>query len=74
MVATSEYKYIPSDGPFGWAMMTRPQVQSNGAASPWWGGCFPSALISVICTGWRSGRRFPGNGAAFPLCPAGPSR
>ena len=27
-------------GSSGCASMTRPQVQSNGAASPWWGGCF----------------------------------
>lgn len=52
-------------GPSGWAAMTRPQVQSIGAASPWWGGCFS------VCSHFRNLYRlevwppFSRNGAAF---------
>lgn len=27
--------FVPSNGPFWWAMMTRPPVQQKGAISPW---------------------------------------
>ena len=53
----------PAPGPVNWR-----SLPAKGRLR-----CLP-VFISAIGTGWRSGRRSPGNGAAFPLCPAGPSR